>query len=448
LDKVPPSALSATEAARLIRDGLLTSEELVQACLERIRATEPTIQAWTFLDEDHALERARAADQRKALGEPIGPLHGVPIGLKDIIDTADMPTENGTVLHRGRTPRRDAAVVAKLRAAGAVMMGKTVSTECAYYEPGKTRNPWNPEHTPGGSSSGSAAAVAASMVPLALGSQTNGSTIRPGAFCGVYAFKPTFGLIPRTGVLQLSRTLDHVGLFARTLEDVALLAEELAGHDEGDPDTLPRARIPFRAIAAEAPPIEPLLAFVKTAHWERMDAEAKEAFGELVEALGDRVEEVELFPSAAEAWSWHKTVMETEMAANLEREWHSGRDKLSEHLRSLIERGREVRAVDYQRTLRSIAPVVASFDDLFMERYDAILTPAALGTAPKGLGATGDPAFCSLWTLLGMPAISLPLMRGSNGLPMGVQLVGRRNFDARLLRTARWLTGKVGPGVA
>jgi Asp-tRNA(Asn)/Glu-tRNA(Gln) amidotransferase A subunit family amidase len=328
------------------------------------------------------------------------------------------------------------------------MMGKTVSTECAYYEPGKTRNPWNPEHTPGGSSSGSAAAVAASMVPLALGSQTNGSTIRPGAFCGVYAFKPTFGLIPRTGVLQLSRTLDHVGLFARTLEDVALLAEELAGHDEGDPDTLPRARIPFRAIAAEAPPIEPLLAFVKTAHWERMDAEAKEAFGELVEALGDRVEEVELFPSAAEAWSWHKTVMETEMAANLEREWHSGRDKLSEHLRSLIERGREVRAVDYQRTLRSIAPVVASFDDLFMERYDAILTPAALGTAPKGLGATGDPAFCSLWTLLGMPAISLPLMRGSNGLPMGVQLVGRRNFDARLLRTARWLTGKVGPGVA
>jgi Asp-tRNA(Asn)/Glu-tRNA(Gln) amidotransferase A subunit family amidase len=448
LDKVPPSALSATEAARLIRDGLLTSEELVQACLERIRATEPTIQAWTFLDEDHALERARAADQRKALNEPIGPLHGVPIGLKDIIDTADMPTENGTVLHRGRTPRRDAAVVAKLRAAGAVMMGKTVSTECAYYEPGKTRNPWNPEHTPGGSSSGSAAAVAASMVPLALGSQTNGSTIRPGAFCGVYAFKPTFGLIPRTGVLQLSRTLDHVGLFARTLEDVALLAEELAGHDEGDPDTLPRARIPFRAIAAEAPPIEPLLAFVKTAHWERMDAEAKEAFGELVEALGDRVEEVELFPSAAEAWSWHKIVMETEMAANLEREWHSGRDKLSEHLRSLIERGREVRAVDYQRTLRSIAPVVASFDDLFMERYDAILTPAALGTAPKGLGATGDPAFCSLWTLLGMPAISLPLMRGSNGLPMGVQLVGRRNFDARLLRTARWLTGTVGPGVA
>jgi Asp-tRNA(Asn)/Glu-tRNA(Gln) amidotransferase A subunit family amidase len=437
--------LSATEAAQRIRDGLLTSQELVGACLGRIRATEPIVQAWTFLDEDHALAQARVADERKALGEPIGPLHGVPIGLKDIIDTAEMPTENGTVLHRGRTPRSDAAVVRKLRAAGAVMMGKTVTTECAYYEPGKTRNPWNPEHTPGGSSSGSAAAVAASMVPLALGSQTNGSTIRPAAFCGVYGFKPTHGLIPRTGVLQLSRTLVHLGLFARSLEDVAFLAEELAGHDEGDPDTMARARIPFRAIAAEEPPIPPMLAFIKTPHWERMDPEAKEAFGELVEALGDRVEEVELFPSAVDAWGWHKTVMETEMAANFEREWLTGRDKLSDHLRSLIERGREVRAVDYQRTLRNIAPVVASFDELFTERYDAILTPAALGTAPKGLGATGDPALCSLWTLLGMPAISLPLMRGSNGLPLGVQLVGRRNFDARLLRTAHWLSRTLSP---
>ena len=437
-------SLSAAEAAHQIREGKLRSEELVQACLERIHELEPKVQAWAFLDEEHALAQARAADELRRSGQAVGPLCGVPVGLKDIIDTADMPTENGTVLHQGRMPRNDAAVVAMLRGAGAVILGKTVTTECAYFSPGKTRNPHNPEHTPGGSSSGSAAAVAAAMVPLALGSQTAGSAIRPGSFCGVYAFKPTHGLIPRTGILQLSRTLDHVGLFSRTIEDLALLAEQVAGYDEGDPDTRPRARVPFLGISHEEPPVEPMLAFIKTPHWDRVDADAKEAFGELAEALGDRVEEVELFPSATQAWDWHKTIMEAEMAANFEREWQAGRDKLSSQLSSLIERGREIRAVDYQRALRLVPRLAESFDELFMERYDAILTPAALGTAPKGLGATGDPVFCSLWTLLGMPAISLPLMQGANGLPLGVQLVGRRNFDALLLRTARWLAARVG----
>ncbi|HYL90281.1 MAG TPA: amidase [Burkholderiales bacterium] len=438
-----PAQLSAAEAARCIAQGQLTAEELVGACLERIRAVEPAVQAWQFLDEEHALAQARAADERRRSGEPVGALNGIPVGIKDIIDTGDMPTENGTVLHKGRTPGRDAAVVAKLRASGAVIMGKTVTTECAYFNPGKTRNPHNPEHTPGGSSSGSAAAVAAQMVPLALGSQTAGSVIRPGAFCGDYAFKPTHGLIPRTGVLQLSRTLDHVGLFARSLDDLALLAEELTGYDEGDPDTRPRARVPFSAVLSEEPPLPPKFAFIKTPHWERVDADAKEAYGELVEALGDRVEEVEMAPSARDAWDWQRTIMEAEMAANLEPLWNAGREKLSERLRGLIERGRETRAVDYQRALRMVPPVVESFDELFMERYDAILTPPALGTAPKGLGATGDPVFCVLWTLLGMPAVTLPLMRGANGLPLGVQVVGRRNFDARLLRTARWLEKKL-----
>jgi Asp-tRNA(Asn)/Glu-tRNA(Gln) amidotransferase A subunit family amidase len=435
--------LSAAAAAQRMRDGLLTSVELVQACLERIRQVEPTVQAWQFLDEEHALAQARAADERRRSGEPVGLLNGIPVGIKDIIDTADMPTENGTVLHKGRMPRADAAVVARLRAAGAVIMGKTVTTECAYFNPGKTRNPHNPEHTPGGSSSGSAAAVAAQMVPLALGSQTAGSVIRPAAFCGVYAFKPTHGLIPRTGVLRLSRTLDHIGLFARGLADLALLAEALVAWDAGDPDTQPRARVPFRAIAAEEPPIEPMFAFIKTPHWERVDADAKQAYGELVESLGERVEEVELFPSAREAWDWQRMIMEAEMAANLEPLWRSGKEQLSERLRALIDRGCETRAIDYQRVLRSLPPMVEAFEALFTERYDAILTPPALGTAPKGLGATGDPVFCVLWTLLGMPAVTLPLMRGANGLPLGVQLVGRRNFDARLLRTARWLERKL-----
>ena len=437
------SLLSASEAAERIRRGLLTSEELVGACLERIRQVEPTVRAWTFLDESHALAQARSRDELKRSGQPIGPLHGVPVGVKDIIDTDDMPTENGTVLHQGRAPRADAAVVRMLRAAGAVILGKAVTTECAYFSPGKTRNPHDPEHTPGGSSSGSAAAVAAAMVPVALGSQTAGSTIRPASFCGVYGFKPTHGLVPRTGILQLSRTLDHVGIFSRSIEDLALVAEAISGYDEGDPDTRPRARVPFRDLAAEEPPLEPMFAFIKTAHWQRADADAKEAFGELIEALGDRVEEVELFPSAQDAWEWQKTIMEAEMAANLEPLWTAGRDKLSERLRGLIERGREIRAVDYQRVLRTVPRVAESFDELFMERYDAILTLPALGTAPKGLGATGDPVFCVLWTLLGMPALSAPLMRGANGLPLGVQLVGRRGFDARLLRTARWLVERV-----
>jgi Asp-tRNA(Asn)/Glu-tRNA(Gln) amidotransferase A subunit family amidase len=432
---------SAAAAARQIREGKLRSEELVADCLARIRELEPKVQAWTCLDEEHALAQAREADERSRSGEGVGPLNGVPVGLKDIIDTADMPTENGTVLHKGRAPREDAAVVKMLRAAGAVILGKTVTTECAYFSPGKTRNPHNPEHTPGGSSSGSAAAVAADMVPLALGSQTNGSTVRPGSFCGVYALKPTHGLIPRTGMLTLSRTLDHVGLFARTLEDIALLAENIAGYHEGDPDTRLRARVPFQAILAEEPPVQPMFAFVRTPHWDKTAADTKEAFAELAEALGAQMEEVEL-PSLLEAWDSHKIIMEAEMAANFEREWRTGRDQLSAQLASLIERGREARAVDYQRALRAIAPLVEGLDELFMQRYDAILTPAAPGTAPKGLASTGDPVFCTPWTLAGLPAVSLPLMQGENGLPLGVQLVGRRNFDARLLRTARWLVAK------
>ena len=435
--------MHASDAAQRIRDGVLTSEELVQECLERVRALEPTVQAWQFLDEEHALAQARACDERKRGGEPIGPLHGVPVGVKDIIDTADMPTENGTVLHKGRTPREDAAVVRMLRAAGAVILGKTVTTECAYFNPGKTRNPHNPEHTPGGSSSGSAAAVGAGMVPLALGSQTAGSVIRPAAFCGAYGFKPTHGLIPRTGILTLSRTLDHVGLFARSIDDLALLLEQLQGHDEGDPDTRPRARVPFRTLAGEEPPLEPMFAFVRTPHWERMDADAQEAYAELREALGKQLEEVQVFVSGTEAWDWHRTIMEAEMAANLEPLWSEGAGKLSEKLRALLERGKETRALDYQRALRRIAPTVEGFDELFMQRYDAIITPPALGTAPRGLASTGDPAMCSVWTLLGMPALTLPLMQGENGLPLGVQLVGRNGYDARLLRTARWLEKKI-----
>jgi len=431
--------VGAAQAARMIREGVVTSVEFVQACLARVREVDAQVQAWMFLDPEYALGQARAADEYRMSGQPIGALHGVPVGLKDIIDTADMPTENGSVLHAGRTPSRDASVVSLLRAAGAVIMGKTVTTEFATRTPGKTRNPHDPAHTPGGSSSGSAAAVAAGMVPLALGSQTTGSTIRPASYCGVYGFKPTHGLVPRHGMFQLSRTLDHVGLFARSVEDIALLLEVLAAHDERDPDSRPRARVPYREVAAAEPPLTPMFAFVKTSLWDRVDADAREAFGELVEQLGDRVEEIELVTPAEEVLEWQRAIGGAEIAINLRREWDKGRDKLSPALRSRIEAGRDLRAVDYLRALGRIPELNASLVELFEQRFDAILTLPAFGTAPKGLESTGDPAFCALWTLCGMPALNVPLMQGANGLPLGVQLVGARHRDAQLLRTARWL---------
>jgi Asp-tRNA(Asn)/Glu-tRNA(Gln) amidotransferase A subunit family amidase len=441
LDSPSAAALPAADAARAIRDGALSSEQLVEACLARIRDVEPQVQAWHFLDEAHALAQARARDADRAEGRATGPLHGVPVGIKDIIDTTDMPTEDGTVLHAGRMPDRDATVVAMLRAAGAVILGKTVTTECATYAPGKTRNPHDPTRTPGGSSSGSAAAVAAGMVPLALGTQTNGSVIRPASFCGVYGFKPTHGWVPRQGILKQSRALDCVGVFARTLEDIALITEQIMGHDERDPDTRPRARAPMQRTLAEEPPLAPRFAFVKTPMWERADAGTHEAFAELVEAIGAQCEEVALPETLKHVWDWHRTVMECEMAVNLELEWERGRDKLSPELRAQLERGRAISALDYQRALARIIPLNRGFDELF-ENFDAILTLSAPGTAPTP-ETTGDPVFCTPWSLAGMPALNLPLMHGADGLPLGVQLVGRRDGDARLLRTARWLARHV-----
>jgi Asp-tRNA(Asn)/Glu-tRNA(Gln) amidotransferase A subunit family amidase len=436
-------ALSLCQAVDDIREGRIGAVELVTACLARIDEVDADVQAWAFLDRDHALAQARALDLQRAEGKALGPLHGAPIGIKDIFDTSDYPTELGSPLWAGRTPRADAAVVARLRAAGAVIMGKTVTTEYAYFHPGKTRNPHDRERTPGGSSSGSAAAVAAAMVPGAIGSQTNGSVIRPAAFCGVVGFKPTHGLIPRSGALLLSRTLDQVGVMARTVEDAALLAETLVGFDAEDPDTRPVARPPFAAVASSEPPLPPRFAFVKSPAWEHAEPVTAEAFAELVESLGEAAAEVDLGQSFARAIDFHRTVMEVEMAHNFHRDYEQGREQLSARLRQLIERGRGHRAVDYTAAVAGIEPLNAALDHVFDE-YDAILTPAAPGEAPRGLDSTGNPIFCTLWTYLGTPAITLPLLQSEAGLPLGVQLVGRRGNDARLLRTARWLVRNVG----
>ena len=444
-NEATPAGLSATEAARRIRAGELTSEELVQSCLERIDELEDAVQAWTHLDTDYALAQARAAHEQRRSGENLGPLHGVPVGVKDIFDTADMPTENGTALQAGRRPREDATAVALLRQAGAVILGKTVTTELAFFAPGKTRNPHNPAHTPGGSSSGSAAAVAAGMVPLATGSQTAGSVIRPAAFCGVVGYKPSHGLISRYGVLEQSRTLDTLGVFARSVADAALLAEVMMVYDSRDPDMRPGARSPLTGVAAQEPPVTPALAFVKGPVWDMAEPDTREAFAELAGALGEACEAVELPEVFAQGNPAQRVVQAVEMALNYASLYERGADKLSPVLMDMVEEAQGRSALDYARALRRREVLNAGLDEVFAH-FDAVVTPAAPGPAPEGLDATGDPAFCSLWTLCGTPAVSLPLLTASNGLPMGVQLVGRRGDDARLLRTARWLSETLSEG--
>ncbi len=434
--------LSACEAAGRIRDGALTSEELVRACLDRIEQVDGGVRAWAHLRPEFALAQARDRDAHRQGGGALGPLHGVPVGLKDIIDTQSLPTENGTVLDAGRRPRQDGTLVGLLEQAGAVILGKTVTTELAVYGPGATTNPHHPEHTPGGSSSGSAAAVAAYMTPLAIGTQTNGSVIRPASYCGVVGFKPSHGLIPRTGVLRQSPPLDTVGVFARTLEDAALLAEALIAHDPADRDTRPRARPPLSATLAQEPPVTPAVGFAKTSLWERADEETREAFEELADLLGEDCRDLPLPEPFDRVIELHRTLMLADLAKNFAPYYARGKERLSETLCAMIEEGGKISAVDYNTALEGRDLLNSGLDAVF-DHYDIIITPAATGEAPRGLESTGDPCFNSLATYCGAPSLSLPLMEGPGGLPLGVQVIGPRGDDARLLRNANWLMGKV-----
>jgi Asp-tRNA(Asn)/Glu-tRNA(Gln) amidotransferase A subunit family amidase len=434
--------LTALDARDRMLRGEFTSAELCEACLRRTAAREPEIGAFAYLDEDHVKAAAKAVDAYRGTGRAPGALHGLPIGVKDIIDTADMPTENGTVLDAGRRPGRDAELVRRLRQAGAVVMGKTVTTELAFFAPGKTRNPHDLNRTPGGSSSGSAAAVAASMLPLAIGSQTFGSVIRPASFCGIVGFKPTFGMISRTGVRPLAPALDTIGVFARNVPDAALLADALAGHDPADRDTslMPPPRM--LELALTDPPVTPALAFVKTPSWDQAEPATKEAFAELVALLDKSCTEVVLPDVFSEWMQAQRDLMYAAMARHLEPYYRRGKEKLSPPLRNLLEEGMKIPAVDYLAALDWRTALNNGLEQLF-DRYDAIVTPAAPGEAPEGLGSTGNPAFNGLWTFCGVPAVTLPLLEGPHGLPLGVQLVGRYGEDARLLRTARWLVRTV-----
>ncbi|MDX1710194.1 MAG: amidase [Rhodovibrionaceae bacterium] len=432
--------LSAAKAVAEMRAGRLQSEALLDACLAVVDQREGEVQAWTALDRDHARAQARTADEAHRIGASLGPLHGLPVGVKDIIDTRALPTENGTPFCRGRQPGRDASVVAQLQQAGAYVMGKTVTTELAVYSPGKTRNPHDPGRTPGGSSSGSAAAVAAGMVPAALGSQTNGSVIRPASFCGVVGYKPTHGLMSRTGVLSQSPFLDTLGVFAGSVEDAALLAGSLMTYDPLDPDMVAAPPPALYEICCEEPPLSPRFAFVEGPGWPKCEETTREAFSELAEALGELCQPVGLSERFDKGVDLHRTIMLADLAKSFAAFYERDASLLSDTLRGMIEEGQKIAAVDYNRAREWRVIYNDALDELFDE-VDAILTPATLGEAPQGLEATGDPTCCTLWTFCGTPAISLPLLEGPNGMPLGVQLVGRRGDDARLLRTARWLVG-------
>jgi Asp-tRNA(Asn)/Glu-tRNA(Gln) amidotransferase A subunit family amidase len=407
-----------------------------EACLARIDAREPEIHAWAWLDRPLALAQAKAADARRASGAVLGPPHGLPVGVKDIIDTADMPTQLGTVIHEGRRPAADATIVTRLREAGAVVIGKTVTSELAVYTAGPTRNPHDVSRTPGGSSSGSAAAVAAGMVPLALATQTNGSTIRPASFCGVVGYKPSLGLLPRGGVLKQSRALDQPGLIARDVEDVALLARALFGRDPEEMGS-PWASTPALSFPpSNASPSR--LGFIRPPEWDRIEPAARAALETWLKGLGGLVETVALPYEFADAVRIHATIMHADLAQAYHNDHERAGDLMSARLRGLIELGRATSAVDYVEALEAREQLRLAFRRVAAP-FDALITPATLGIAPKFEQGTGDPSLATPWTLLAAPALTLPLLTGDEGMPVGVQLVGAPFSDDRMLRAALWL---------
>jgi Asp-tRNA(Asn)/Glu-tRNA(Gln) amidotransferase A subunit family amidase len=436
-----PARLTATEAAALIRDRRLDAVDLVAACLDRIVARDGAVRAFAYVDPDHALRQAEAADALRRSGAPLAPLHGVPIGLADIIDTGDMPTQCGSVALAGRRPEADAAAVGLLRAAGAIILGKTATTELAAPVPAASRNPRNPDHAAGGSCAGSAAAVADAMVPLALGIETLGEVVRSASYCGVHGYKPSFGSVPRTGSLLTAATIDTMGVFARSLEDLALLGDILHGHDPGDPATRPRSRSTLTATMAMDWPIAPTFALVKSPDWSSAALAAREAIVELCEELGSQVVEIDIDATIAEGSRAAETVRLVETAAACGTILDRGAALMADALIAMVERGRGIPAVDYLAALQARQVLYRRIEALFVN-HGTVLTLAASGPAPDGQSGSGSPAFGDFWSFVGAPAVSLPLFE-TDGLPIGVQLVGARGDDGRLLRSARLLLAQL-----
>lgn len=439
------SAPGAVDLAADLAAGKVSARAVADACLDTIAERDGEVQAFAHIVPDYVRAQADALDAHRKAGRPLGALHGLPVAIKDIIDTADYPTENGTPLDAGRRPRTDAVVVARLRAAGALIIGKTVTTEFAFKHPGPTRNPHNPAHTPGGSSQGSAAAVAAGMVPLAIGTQTVGSVIRPASFCGAVGVKPTHGRISLTGVLPVAGPLDTVGAFAMSVADAALILSVCQGHDPVDKWTRAMPHEDLLAASRAAPPMPPRFAIVGGPFWSEVSADVRALFDEVADFLGDAADRVELPDVFKNAYPAHIQVMGAHYARNLRHYRDRGEDAMSAAILEVLDEGAAVSAAQYLSALDWQGALGGGLTPIF-ERYDAILTPAALGEAPASLETTGDGRANALWTFLGVPAVTIPAGRGTAGLPIGVQLVGRPNEDGRLLRTAAWLENALGAG--
>jgi Asp-tRNA(Asn)/Glu-tRNA(Gln) amidotransferase A subunit family amidase len=418
-----PNLLSATEAAAAIAAGKLTSETLVRACLDRIRAREADVEAWAYLDPELALAQARQRDRET----PRSRLHGIPIGVKDVIDTADMPTEYGSPIYKDHKPSCDAACVAQVRELGGVILGKTVTTEFATRYPSKTRNPKNLDHTPGGSSAGSAAAVADGMVPIAFGTQTSSSIVRPAAYCGVVGYKPTFNLVNRAGLKFLAESLDTIGVLTRTVPDAAMIVEALSGS----------APARFEEAAA----LQPRIGFCRTPYWDQADAATQSALLGAIPLLGRagaRVEDVALDSEFAELSDAQIRVSSYEFYRALTYERTRFPQLISDSLMTRIRGGSLVTRAEYEKTQALAAGCRAKLVDVYRQ-YDVLICPSATGEAPRGLTSTGDPVFGLTWTLMQGPAVTLPVFTGPAGLPIGLQVTGPRGSDARTLIAAEWI---------
>lgn len=418
----PLNTLTAAQAAHLLRAGRISAEALMRSCLDRIQAREADVGAWECIDPDRALEAARAADRRGARGV----LHGVPFAVKDIVDTVDFPTALGSPIYRGRRTSWDASCVAALRAAGGLVLGKTVTTEFAYFLPGKTRNPHDLRRTPGGSSSGTAAAVADCMVPVGFGSQTAASLTRPAAYCGVFGYKASLGAFSLSGIRPFAESFDSLGVMARSVEDLALVRAALLGADA------------FAWQPWQGRP--PRFGLCRTPSWPLAGRNAQAAFARASEGLaaaGAAVEEIALPPAFDDLVDAHKTIMAFEAARNYVYEETCHPDLLSEKFRELLAAGRAVTLEQYRNTKRRQADACAALEPIF-RRVDALVAPSAQDEAPLADTGTGDPVFSRMWTLLGGPSVSVPVLRGERGLPVGVQLVGLAGDDDRLLHLADW----------
>jgi len=435
-------SLGLMETAVSIRNKTLSSEQFTRALLDRIRANEDRIQAFEWLDFARAIELSRKADEKLESGASVGPLHGTGIGIKDIIETKNIPTTMGSVIYKNFIPDRSSGVVRHIETAGAFVMGKTVTSEFAFFTPGKTRNPWNTDHTPGGSSSGSAAAVAMGFLPGAVGTQTNGSVIRPAAFCGVVGYKPTAGIIPLDGIHPFSPSLDQVGVFARSVPDAVLLAAVLQTKDSFSTGNNSPV-IPYDLKPVSNPP---RLAAVRSPVWRHAEGYAKEHFllmADRLRSAGAVVEEMELPEQFGKAHAAHRIIMYAEGAKTFAKLQRSRRNLISDRLNRLIDEGLAIEESGLLRSLNEKEILSEHMDD-FMKDFDAIITLPAPGEAPRDLTQTGDPVFCTIWSLCGVPAVTIPAGEGPNGLPLGLQITGKRYADDRLLSVATWCDTAIG----